>query len=63
MVNPSAIAPKRSARCEIDLSPGTLTRPFSTPPDRSMRDEALVLRTLKAWEASYLFDFIVLGGL
>ena len=33
IVFPFAIAPNRSARCDIDLSPGTVTFPQSSPPD------------------------------
>ena len=30
---PSAIAPNKRDRCDIDLSPGTFTLPLRLPPD------------------------------
>ena len=38
VVVPSAMAPNKSERCEIDLSPGTLTRPWRHPPVLRSRD-------------------------
>ena len=35
-VSPTAIAPRMSARCEIDLSPGTSATPFSGPDLRAV---------------------------
>ena len=39
-VSPTASAPKISARCEIDLSPGTRTRPLSGPARRAAAEMA-----------------------
>ena len=36
LVSPTAIAPRISARCEIDLSPGTSARPFRAPDLRAV---------------------------
>ena len=38
VVVPSAMAPNKRERCEIDLSPGTLTRPWRHPPVLRSRD-------------------------
>ncbi len=36
-VVPEASAPSISARCDIDLSPGTRMRPLSGPPARALK--------------------------
>ena len=48
VVVPSAMAPNNNDRCEIDLSPGTLTFPTRVPPSGSARGEDWLLLVLKA---------------
>jgi hypothetical protein len=40
-VSPTARAPKISARCETDLSPGTCAMPERPPDDRGARRAAM----------------------
>src|SRR5258708_26074833 len=47
-VSPTVSAPKISARCEIDLSPGTRARPLRAPARRAVSGD------LAAWSTDWL---------
>ena len=48
-VSPTAIAPRMSARCDTDLSPGTVARPLSAALGRAASGRKALLFAIGLW--------------